>query len=406
MIIQTETRMQIVNKDQPSAQWISATRKQFEVEREIDRALTYKMEKRSSPPYTKLPLETLVKGVTALIGSQLKTPFEISEAQWLAGGASKLQMAFKLNWERPGVGRETTRMVLRNDLAEALHATSRLREFQIVRALDGVIPTPPVFWVDNTAEHLPYPGIVYGFVSGVTKPSNAKSGVTGLGTYMPEEVRNKLAPQFVAHLAKLHTFDFRKADLSAFDVPNTGKQNAEWAVNWWDRVWAEDADEEVPLVALASSWLHKNAPAVEQLSIVHGDFRTGNYLFNEADCKISTWLDWELARIGDRHQDLAWSTSHAFSVPAEDGKTLLVSGLMPESQFLEAYERASGLKVDRKSLHWYQVFNAYSMIAMTLATSYRVARNGKSHQDILLAWLLGVGYMLLDEMRELIEKGA
>jgi len=340
-----------------------------------------------------------------LIASQYGEPFDIRNPHWLAGGASKLQMRFDLNWNRPGVGRETTRMVLRNDLAEALHATSRAREFQIVNALKGTLPVPPVFWYDNTGEHLPYPGIVYGFAEGVTKPSNAKSGVSGLGTYMPEDVRNKLAPQFVENMARLHTFDFRQAELSAFDIPQTGTENAHWAVNWWDRVWEEDADEEVPLVALASSWLHKHAPAVEQLSVVHGDFRTGNYLFDESDCRITTWLDWELARIGDRHQDLAWSTSRAFATMAEDGKTLLVSGLMPEPQFLEAYEQASGLSVDRKSLHYYQVFNAYAMVGMTLGTSYRVARNGKSHQDVLLAWLLGVGYMLLDEMRDLIEKG-
>ena len=87
------------------------------------------------------------------------------------------------------------------------------------------------------------------------------------------------------------------------------------------------------------------------------------------------------------------------------GAVVLISGLMPENEFLEAYEQAAGLKVDAKALHYYQVFNAYSMIAMTLGTSYRVAKNGKSHQDILLAWLLGVGYMLMDEMRGLIEKG-
>jgi aminoglycoside phosphotransferase (APT) family kinase protein len=397
--------MHAQNKDRPSPEWIAATRRRYPVEREIDRALTYKLERRGTPPYSKLPLETLVKGAQSLIEANLKQPFEITDAKWLSGGASKLQMAFNLTWNRPGVGNETTRMVLRNDLAEALHATSRLREFQIVSALHNVIPVPPVFWVDNTAEHLPYPGIVYGFMSGVTKPSNAKSGVTGLGTYMEQDVRKKLAPQFVDHLARLHTYNFREANLSAFDVPKLGMQNAEWAVNWWDRVWEEDADEEVPLVALASAWLHKNAPAVERLSIVHGDFRTGNYLFNEQDHRITAWLDWELSRLGDRHQDLAWSTSRAFGTFADNGKTFLVSGLMPESEFIESYERASGLKVDRKSLHYYQVFNAYSMVAMTLATSYRVARNGKSHQDILLAWLLGVGYMLLDEMRDLIEQG-
>ncbi len=167
--------MHAQNKDRPSPEWIAAIRRRYQVEREIDRALTYKLEQRSTPPYSKLPLETLVKGAQSLIGANLEQPFEITDAKWLAGGASKLQLAFNLTWNRPGVGNETTRMVLRNDLAEALHATSRLREFQIVSALHQVIPVPPVFWVDNTAEHLPYPGIVYGFVSGVTKPSNAKS---------------------------------------------------------------------------------------------------------------------------------------------------------------------------------------------------------------------------------------
>ncbi len=398
--------MQIVDKDKPSPELIASLRKQFVVEREVDRALTVKMEKRSSPPYTKLPLDALVKGVTSLIAANVREPFEIKNAHWLAGGASKLQMGFDITWNRPGVGQETTKMVLRTDLAESLHATSRLREFQIVNAMQGHLPVPTAFFVDVTGEHLPYPGIVYGFALGVTKPSTAKSGVSGLGTWMPEDVRKALSPQFVRDMAKLHTFDFSKADLSSFDIPQLGTENAHWAVSWWDRVWAEDAEEEVPLMALASSWLHKNAPAVDQLSVVHGDFRTGNYLFNEADMKISTWLDWELARIGDRHQDLAWSTSHAFSTMTEDGKTVLISGLMPEPEFLEAYEKASGLKVDRKALHYYQVFNAYSMIAMTLGTSFRVAKNGKSHQDILLAWLLGVGYMLLDEVRSLIEKGA
>ena len=97
--------MQKVNKDRPSPEWIAETRKRFEVEREVDRALTDKMERRAGPPYTKLPLEKLVQGVTALSGSQLKEPFEISDAKWLAGGASKLQVAFTLNWNRPGAGR-------------------------------------------------------------------------------------------------------------------------------------------------------------------------------------------------------------------------------------------------------------------------------------------------------------
>ena len=136
--------MTVIDKDKPSPEWIAQMRKRFKVEREIDRALTFKLEKRAGPAYSKLPLDTLVEGVRSLIASQYGEPFEIRNPHWLAGGASKLQMRFDLNWNRPGVGRETTRMVLRNDLAEALHATSRAREFQIVNALKGTLPVPPV----------------------------------------------------------------------------------------------------------------------------------------------------------------------------------------------------------------------------------------------------------------------
>jgi len=396
--------MTVINKDKPSPEWVAAMRAKFVTEREIDRSMTNKLQRRSGPAYTPLTLEQIVEGLKKLIGAKVSGPIAISEAKWLSGGASKLQVAFMLDWNKPGAGQMKERMVLRLEPAESLHETSRLREFQMVQALQGVMPMPPVFWVDDEAEYLPYPGLVYGFVSGVAKPSNAASGVSGLGTRMPPELRKALGPKFVRDMVKLHTFDFRKSDLSAFDMPQPGKQNSEWAVGWWDRVWEEDSDEQVPLVSLASAWLRKNAPAVEHLSVVHGDFRVGNFLFDEKSLDITAWLDWELCRIGDRHQDLAWSTSRAFGSFAEDEKTFLVSGLIPEEEFFESYEKLSGLKVDMKSLRYYQVFNAYSMVAMTLATSYRCAKNGKSHQDVLLTWLLGVGYMVMDDLRELIEK--
>jgi aminoglycoside phosphotransferase (APT) family kinase protein len=396
--------MQVVEKDKPSPEWIATMRKKFLTEPEIDRSMTKKLHRRPGPAYKPLTLDEIVVGLNRLVATQVESAFEILDARWLAGGASKLQVAFTLDWNKPGAGKEQTRMVLRLEPAESLHETSRLREFQIVKALQGVLPIPPVYWVDAEAEHLPYPGLIYGFSPGVTKPSNAPSGVSGLGTRMPADLRPKLGPQFVRHLATLHTHDFRGAELSAFAVPQPGKENTEWAVAWWDRVWEEDSDEQVPLVSLASTWLHKNAPAVDHLSIVHGDFRVGNFLFDEENLTISSWLDWELSRIGDRHQDLAWSTSRAFGSFAEDGKTFLVSGLIPEEEFFEQYEKLSGLHIDTKSLRYYQVFNAYSMVAMTLATSYRVAKNGKSHQDVLLTWLLGVGYMLMDDIRVLIEK--
>jgi aminoglycoside phosphotransferase (APT) family kinase protein len=397
----------VVDKSRPSAAWISALRARFPTEREIDRVLTRKMQRRAGPAYSPLPLDALVKGLRSLLDAELRGPYEIRDAKWLSGGASKLQMAFTLQWDQPGAGPSTTPMVLRMEPSESIVETSRLREFQLIRAFQGTVPVPPVYWCDSEGTHLPYPALVYGFAPGVTKPTTAKSGVSGLGAHLPVDLRAKLSPQFVADLARIHTFDFRDKGLDAFDVPSSGTtQCAEWGLNWWERVWEEDSDEDVPLMRLAAAWLRDNLPVLDRPVVVHSDYRVGNFLFTEHDAKISAWLDWELGRIGDRHQDLAWTTSRAFGSMAEDGKTYLTCGLMPEAEFLEGYEKASGLRVDPKAVHWYKVYNDYMMATLTLATGYRVADGGKTHQDVLVTWLMGIGSMLQDEMRTLIEQGA
>jgi aminoglycoside phosphotransferase (APT) family kinase protein len=402
---QRKQTMTLIDKNRPSPQWIESLRRRYPTEREIDRILTRRLERRAGPAFAPLALEALVEGVDALIRSQHHGPFKIHEARWLSGGASKLQMSFTLDWDRPGAGREQTRMVLRMEPSESIVETSRLREFQLIRAVQAVVPVPPVFWCDAHGAFVPYPALVYGFAEGVTKPSTAISGVTGLGTRMPQAVRDKLTPQFIDQLARIHNFDYRSADLSAFDVPAPGIQCAEWGVNWWERVWEEDHDEDCPLMRLAAAWLRRHMPSLDKPTLVHSDYRIGNVLFTESDMRITAWLDWELGRIGDPHQDLAWTTSAAFCSRDDQG-TQLVCGLVPESEFFDRYAEAGGRHVDPKTLHWYKVYNAFSMVALTLGTGYRIARNGKTHQDVLVTWLMGISAMLMDEMRDLIERGA
>lgn len=397
----------VVNNDKnvPSADLIEMLRRRFPVENEIDRILTRKMQRRADPGYSPIPLETLVKGVESLLRSELGDNFEVSGAKWLSGGASKLQMSFMLTWQPSGAERVTLPMVLRMEPAESIVETSRLREFQLIKAMEGTVPVPAAYWHDADGKHLPYPALIYGFSEGITKPANATSGVSGLGTHLPADLRRKLAPQFVEHLAAIHTFDFSNKDLSAFDIPEVGTtQCAEWGVNWWERVWEEDSDEDVPLMRYCAAWLRENMPVLDHVGVVHSDYRLGNFLFTEHDSRITAWLDWELGRIGDRHQDIAWTTTKAFASLAEDGTTLLTCGLMPEADFIAAYEEASGLKVNPRTVHWYKVYNDYMMVALVMGTGYRIARGGKTHQDVLVTWLMGIGYMLLDEMCTLIEE--
>ena len=393
--------MSIVDKNRPTAEWIADLRRRFPCEPEIDRVLTRKLERRAGPPYTPISLEALVEATEALIKSQVTDAFTISGARWLSGGASKIQMAFELTFGKA----KPKQLVLRMEPAESINETSRLREFQLIKAFEGVIPVPSACWMDPEGRYLPYPALICSFVDGVTKPRNAKSQATGMGTYFAPEWRSKLGPQFVDCLAKIHTRDIHSAGLAAFEKPEPGISSALLGLNMWERVWEEDSGEDIPLMRFAACWLRENAPPCDPV-ILHSDYRVGNFLFTEHDAKITAVLDWEGGRIGDHHYDLAWASAHAYGHFAEDGKTFLVGSLMSEPEFFEGYERASGLTVNQKSLKYYQVFIAYVQGVIALATAYRVARNGKSHQDVMQAWILGIGPSLNDNLCKMLEEVA
>lgn len=397
--------MLIVDKNNPSPEWIESMQQRFPIEKEMNRVFTRKLQRRAGAGYSPVSLETLCSSLKSLLLTELKDPFEIRDAKWLSGGASKLQVSFKLDWHPPGSStRAVTPMVIRMEPAESIVETSRLREFQMIRAVGEILPVPPVYWIDEEARHFPYPTIVYGFAEGVAKPSGTLSNVTGLGINFGPELRQVLGKQYVEHLAKLHTWDWRRADLSSLDVPALGTQAIEWHLNWWERIWEEDSNRDIPLMRLAAAWLRENMPAADRLSLIHGDYRAGNFLFTEHDQRISSWLDWELGHLGDYHEDVAYTTLPYLGHLSEDGKQMLVSGMMPAEELYALYEKESGLTLNRKTIDYYHVFHAYRATVIVIASSYRPARNGKTHQDLLLAWIMGLGYTILDFLRNKLEE--
>lgn len=395
-----------MNGDQTLENSTAALRERFPCEPEIDRVLTRKLKRRSGAGYVPNTLEELVSCTHQFVAAHVGGEYQITEAQWLSGGASKLQVAFKLNWDHPTRGREVTHMVLRMEPAASLVESSRLREFQIISMLDGKIPVPRAYWVDVEGEFLPYPAIVYEFVNGVTKPTDSTSQASGMGTVMPPQWRAVLGPQFADTLARIHCVAIDEQELNAFISPTPGTQSLELALNHWERVWEEDMDEDIPLIRYACAWLRANMPNCERPVILHGDYRVGNFLFNEQSAKITAVLDWEMARIGDPHFDLAWAANPAYGGYSEEDSTFLVGGFMPEEEFLNRYEARADIRVDVKTLYYHKVYCGWMQGIVSYATAWRVARYGRSHQDALLAWIIGIGPKLLHELRDLLERGA
>lgn len=290
-------------------------------------------------PYHSPTLDQVEGSLLRLFAEQGSPNSRIEDLARMAGGASKEQFVFR---RIDGATGEGERLVLRMDPTEGVLETSRERECEILDAMNGIVPVPEVRFRDLDGSILGGTGMVTTFRPGVTKPASSGSGVTGLGTAFSPEWRAKLSPEFVELLKGIHAFDFRASPLPHFGIPDQHPQQAAlWRVNLWARVWREDASSASPIFALAEAWLRENLPSCDELVLLHGDFRTGNYLFDEATGRITCILDWEISHIGDHHEDLAWSLVRIFGSRAEDG-TYLCSSLMPVDEFIERYEAATG----------------------------------------------------------------
>lgn len=383
---------------------IEKIRSRFVVEKSIDEALTWKLKRRRGEDYYLPSMEELEKRLKKFIQSNIDYEVEIRDLARLPGGGSKEMFRFKLLRKNFPV----QELVLRMNPGESIVETHRLREFEVIAAMAGEVPVPEVFWIDVNGEILGNGGMVCSLINGVAKPTiveDESGSVSGIGAGFPKRMREPLFNDFVQHLVKIHHFDWTKTELSSFDTPTINTtQAAEWSVNHWSRVWEEDSFEDHPMITLARKWLEANLPNTSDIRIVHNDYRNGNFMFDEQSLKITAILDWELARLGDVHEDLAWILFPGFSSPDENGQAL-VCGLATHEQFIQRYEQLSGWKVDSKKLHFYTVLNLYKLAVLGSASNARAASDKQTHLDVMMNFSTGLGSSALLGLYQMLREG-
>src|SRR5438477_4679875 len=107
-----------------------------------------------------------------------------------------------------------------------------------------------------------------------------------------------------------------------------------------------------PVFELALSWLDRRQPKpVQRPVLVHGDYRTGNYLADETG--VTAILDWEGAHLGDPAEDLGWLCVKSWRFGSIDKPA---GGFGSREELWSAYERAGGGKIDPMRAHWWEVF--------------------------------------------------
>jgi len=352
---------------------------------------------RNAAPYQPLLLSEMKESV----GLFLRDTFPHQEAVdvlRLGGGASKEQFVV-IARDREG---RIEKYVVRADPLETVTVTNRRRESEVLRLAHGIMPVPEVICLDCDGRFFKQPTIVMRFVDGVTKPANSPRGVTGIGVAFGSRLRDQLKTQFLDHLVALHAIDVNTAPLKNFSVPSANTHEAtSWQLGYWNEIWRQDATEEVPIISYVGEWLVRNRPVTEKPVMLHTDYRTGNFLFDEQSGAITAILDWEMAHVGDFHEEVAQILQPTTAV--RDAGVWRANDMFERQELLDAYEAASGRSIDAVTLRYYELFWAYKVYICTVGTASSVARAQHSHQDLVLATLAGMSPLLLERMCNLLE---
>jgi len=280
----------------------------------------------------------------AVVAARIGAPGTISNLQRLTGGANKTTWSF----DAEIAGRREEFIVQLssagaveqpNPLADiSPHITADEDARLMIAAVRAGVPAPRVRTIFEPADGLG-PGYVTERVAGES-----------LGPKIVRDekfarARSLMTAQCGAILAAIHRIDLA-------EVPFLPYQDAAQLVAAQYRI-ADYYGLRHPAVELGLKWSAENAPKNPRRTVVHGDFRTGNFIVGEND-GIRLLLDWEIAQSGDPMQDLGWVCVKTWRF----GGRGAVGGFGKREDLFAAYENAGGPRVDPKQVRFWEAFGS------------------------------------------------
>ncbi len=223
------------------------------------------------------------------------------------------------------------------------------------------VPSPAVHGVSADASYVGGPFFLTSRIEGETIPRRILrlvESTPGLGA--------KLGRQCGEAMAKLHAIDTAL-------VPEPLRKNAAGAspVELALRGIAHQMGtllQPSPAFSLAANWLARHRPERVRVAFTHCDFRNGNIIVGPDGLRAA--LDWEVARLSDPMEDLAWLCVRMWRFRND---SLEVGGFATRADVRAGYETAGG-HWDEVSFHWWKVY-------CTLRWGLGLAGQARQHLD-------------------------
>ncbi|QMW23851.1 phosphotransferase family protein [Sandaracinobacteroides saxicola] len=294
------------------------------------------------------PLETLL--ATALT-RHWQAPVTVTGLKRFHGGAAR--ETFRFDATTPTA---TQGLVLRRDPASSLIETDRAVEYHVLaRAHAAGLPVPEPLLLATDPDSFGAPGFLMREI-----PGGRAAFVSEKNPYA--DIADTAGAQLFTALGRLHALSPTAADLAI--LPD-GRPAARLA--HWRREIEAHSSRAQPVAQAALRWLAARCPPdPPRPAIVHGDFRSGNFLVD--DRGLLAILDWEMAHIGDPHEDLAWCFDPLWA--HNDSR---VAALLPQDTAIAAWEAASGHRFDPTHWTWWRMFAGLVGLAIWIRSAHEVA---------------------------------
>lgn len=274
------------------------------------------------------------------------THVTVSGVRRVFGGNARLAWSFGLSWIEGETAHSMTCILMSK--GDAGHVDSDAgSEFRFIQSLNrSGLPIPKALAFDAGGLISGNPAVIMEMLPGTADV------VSFLSAKNATDARSVMT-QLVEVTAQLHRFDGWPSALAepVADDP-VGAQ-----IDYWRGLYKVKRTETYPLINAVFDWLELHRPAPALLSIVHGDLRPGNFLYDGG--RLTAILDWEMAHIGDPAEDIAWIYRSLWS-PAS---------IMPLEEFLQRYNAAGSFNLSAAHVKFYQIFSELKFAVLSISAS-------------------------------------
>jgi len=299
----------------------------------------------------------------------------ITDVDLLAGGA--VQQNWRLNVDVAGGPRAGLHgWVLRTDAAASLDVSlDRMSEFRCIEAAfaAGVKVAEPII-ASNDLTLLGRPFAIQALVTGTAQARRIVRDPT------LAEFGDALAREIGVELARIHSVKPTGSRLSFLPVPVVNPSKREVAIM---RKGLDGASEARPALEYILSWLDANAPEPRSVTLVHGDFRTGNYMVHKG--RLTAVLDWEFAHWGDPREDLGWFIARCWRFGNDDK---VAGGIAKLASLLDGYNSEADIKIGAAELPYFEVLAAARWATISLQQGDRFIQGGERSLELALTGLM------------------